>query len=122
MPSPLDYRRSSPAPDHWQWRRVTELVGAWCVALTIYFGFLSFVLSHKLGEPTAAYKQFMRSMQAHAATRPVGAVFQCPQFGGQMFAPRPIFRLYTTYLAIGFAGAAIALFYLCKHRPRDGGI
>ena len=117
-PPNIDYHRPPPHPDRWQLWRVVDWLTAGCFAAAVYCGIMSFVLAHKLATPTPAYQQFERSMHAEAATRPAGTVFEYPQFQGQAYVPRPLLSLPTTYVAVAFAGAGVALFVL---RRRSSG-
>ena len=119
--STVDYHRPPPNPDRWQLWRVIEILTAGCVVAALYCGFMSFVLSKKLATKTPAYVQFEQRMNAQAATRPAGTVFERPRFNGQAYVPRPLFSLLTTYLAIGFAGAGVALFVLSVRRSGRAG-
>jgi hypothetical protein len=120
-PSTVDYHRPSPNPDRWQLWRVVEILTACCVVAALYCGFMSFVLSKKLATKTPAYIQFEQRMNAQAATRPAGTVFEWPKFNGQAYIPRPLFSLLTTYLAIGFGGAGAAFFVLSVRRSGRAG-
>ncbi len=120
MPN-VDYHRPSPHPDRWQWWRAVDWLAAGCFAAALYCGYMSYVLSHKLATPTPGYRQFVRDMDARAATLPAGAVFERPAFAGQAYVPRPVFDLPTTYLALGFAGAGVALVVLLRRRGGRAG-
>lgn len=120
-PSPLDYHRPAPNPDRWQLWLVFAILSAACVVAAVYCGLMSFVLSKKLATKTPEYAQFESTMMAQAATRPAGTAFKWPPFKGQAFVPRPLFSLSTTYLAIGFAGAGVALFVLSARRRGRAG-
>jgi hypothetical protein len=119
--STIDYQPPPPHPDRWQLWRVIDILMAGCVVAALYCGFMSFVLSKKLATKTPAYAQFENTMRAQATTRPAGTVFEWPPFNGQAFVPRPLFSLLTTYLSIGFAGAAVGLFVLSARRPGRAG-
>jgi hypothetical protein len=109
LPS-IGYRPPSPRPDRWQLWHAIDSLAIGCFAAALYCGLLSFVLSAKFATPTPAYRQFQQSMRAQAATRPAGTVFQYPPFTGREYEPRPLWSLSTTWLALGFAGAGVALF------------
>jgi hypothetical protein len=87
----------------------------------LYCSFMSYVLARKLATPTPAYQQFERTTRAQAATRPAGTVFDYPPFNGQAYVPRPLLSLPTTYFALAFAGAGIALFVLSARRSGRAG-
>jgi hypothetical protein len=114
--STVDYHHPPPNPDRWQLWRVIDILAVGCVVAALYFGFMSFVLSRKLATKTPAYVQFEQNMNAQAATRPAGTVFEWPPFTGQAYIPRPLLSLPTTYFALAFAGAGVALFVLSARR------
>ena len=95
-------------------QHVAELLGAVCVCAALCLESVSYVLVRKLATPTPAYNKYMRDVRAQAATRPAGTISDYPEFSGKKFMLRPFFSLPTTYFALGFAGAAIALFVLCR--------
>ena len=115
-PQSIEYGHRRPHPDRWQLRRLLEWLTAGCFVGALYFGGMSYFLSRKLATPTPEYAQFRRSMEAQAATRPAGAAFEWPQFTGQAYLPRPVLSLPTTYIALGLAGAGVALVVLCIRR------
>ncbi len=94
-----------------------EYLVAVCFAVALICGLLSYGYSHVLRTPTPAYRQFEQSLRAQAATRPAGIAFDHPPFPGQEYVPRPLLSLPTTYFALGFAGAGVALIVLSR-RPR----
>jgi len=93
---------------------------AGCFFAALYCGLMSFVLARKFATPTPAYQQFERGMRAQAATLPAGTVFEYPPFPGQAYVPRPLLSMPTTYFAVGFAGAGVALFALSARRSGNG--
>jgi hypothetical protein len=120
-PPNIDYHRPSPHPDRWQLYRVINLLTAGCFGAATYLGIMSFELSGKFATPTPAYQQFQQNMRAQAATRPAGTVFEYPPFPGQAYVPRPLLSMPTTYLAVGFGGAGVALVVLSARRSGRAG-
>jgi hypothetical protein len=118
--STVDYHRPPPR-DRWQLWRAVDILATGCVAMALYCGFMSFVISYKLAAKTPAYLRYKQSIEAQAATQPAGTAIEWPQFNGQMYVPRPLFSLLTTYLAIGFASAGLALFTLSARRRGRAG-
>jgi hypothetical protein len=82
----------------------------------IHCGLMSMVLAVKHKTPTPAYQQFKLRIEAEAATRPAGRVLEYPPFSGQAYVRRPLLSLPTTYFAVAFAGAGVALAILSVRR------
>jgi len=54
-PDVIEYHRSPPHPDRWQWRRIVALLPPLCVVGAMYCGFVSYVLSHRVSAPQSIF-------------------------------------------------------------------
>jgi hypothetical protein len=104
----IGYQKPQPSPERWQLYRVVEILAVCCVVAALWLGLMSLIASRHLATPTPEYKQYEQMMRARAATLPAGAHLEW-HYSGQAYVPRPLFSLATTYYAIAFAGAGVAI-------------
>jgi hypothetical protein len=113
----LDYRSPQNRRYAWEDSGWFKLLMVICIVASLYSWFYSVVFSH-MPVATPQYFQYVRAMQAQAATQPAGTPVNWPPFVGQMQTLRSMFSLPITYFAIGLSGAAAVMVFVSIRKPK----